>query len=257
MAASSQRTYSLLAILGIGFVALIVLALVLLFCIFAFGVVVGEEFSPDTFESRSYYYWQIPLLQVQVTSVVQETSTGAFASRLIADKLIKKRKHSRWDLVRQYAGGGMYSGDSALLARHLDSSMFSNSDWSTWTDDHAKLAAVFWPRVASLARADLYVLLPGIFETALANTSADKPATATAFTAELDKAISAAAIPLGEIALSSGDAKRSVEILSVVLKWQPKNAAALKLRAKAYRELGEEEKATKDEGMLKEERQSL
>jgi len=37
-----------------------------------FGMVVGEEFSPDKFARRSFIYYEIPLLGIQVSPVYRD-----------------------------------------------------------------------------------------------------------------------------------------------------------------------------------------
>jgi hypothetical protein len=54
-----------------------------------------------------------------------------------------------------------------ILCRYLDQRNAKHDlTWLKWSSDHADLARVFWPIVARVARAGLYVTTPGLFETA-------------------------------------------------------------------------------------------
>lgn len=45
------------------------LGLVVVIGIANFGLVNGEEFAPDTFERRSYWYFELPLVRLKVTPI--------------------------------------------------------------------------------------------------------------------------------------------------------------------------------------------
>src|SRR3954469_17991095 len=70
-----------------------VLAILIIGCILVgvtaiFGRVSGTEFSPQTFDRQEYYFWQLPLVRIQVTSIHRRPITGALESHLKSNKLI-------------------------------------------------------------------------------------------------------------------------------------------------------------------------
>ena len=72
------------------FLALLVVASTLLLALIGtlmFGHVTGEEFAPDTLERRSYTYYELPLVRIQVSSVTHQTSRRQLEQALV-DKTV-------------------------------------------------------------------------------------------------------------------------------------------------------------------------
>ena len=90
---------------------LILSATVIFLWVASFGMVTGEEFSPDTFQSRSFIYHRFPILGVQVTPVFWENTTGPLQRHLRSQQLLPPRTGGRhagtWyrPLVRASAAG--------------------------------------------------------------------------------------------------------------------------------------------------------
>src|SRR5438309_6102076 len=61
--------WTLLGALGATFVVFVLTV--------TFGAVHGTEFCPQTFERRSYSYYELPILRIQVTGERHEDVTGA------------------------------------------------------------------------------------------------------------------------------------------------------------------------------------
>ncbi len=133
-----------------------------------FGRVTGFEFAPDTWERRTYTYYELPIVQIQVSSVTRDTHREP-----IEQELVKKRYVSinappkRWDLVSSFRHGARWrQGDAQILCTYLDAWNDDELYWLKWTSSHPELAAIFWPEVAKLARERLYLLTPDLFELA-------------------------------------------------------------------------------------------
>lgn len=162
--------YWLLAVLAIPGIVLVVLLSTALF-----GQRAGEEFCPDTFSRRTFFYFQIPLVGIQVTPIFRDDTTNSLENYLIANNYINKAATPtpRWDLVRAIgAGPAAVRGDAEVLCNYLDA---TDADgrlfWHSWTDKHGESAKRLWPLVAELARQQLYILVPELFE--LANAESD------------------------------------------------------------------------------------
>lgn len=143
----------------------------ILFVILVVGGISGEEFSPQSFTRRYYSYWQIPILHIQVWPVRNEPASNSVTGYLTQNKFISAAEGPiRWDLVHSSTIRSVWQqGDAAILTRYLDTFDPESSDyfWITWTKTHGKLAALLWPAVARLARANRYYRLPAVFDSAL------------------------------------------------------------------------------------------
>ena len=128
------------------------------------GMVNGEEFSPDDFSQRSFFYNKVPWIGTTLWGLTHSDRTSALQRRLIAEGLIQPTGSKIWHLIRDNLTDPNRSRayDARILVAYLklqDDS--SNSYWDRWIDDHPKSARIFWPRVADLARHRLYGAIPG------------------------------------------------------------------------------------------------
>lgn len=150
------------------------------------GVVVGEEFSPDSFSRRGYTYFEIPVIHVQVSPVAYLPITDRVLARLAADKILPAMAAAtpRWDFVAQE--GTPKPGNALILVRYLDHDDANGTAfWEKWTADHPAKAKVLWPRVGEVSREGLYVFLPDVFDAAeRAATAAELDATLTTILSE-------------------------------------------------------------------------
>ena len=139
------------------------------------GAVHGIEFCPQTFDRRSYSFFEIPFLRWQVTGVRRETLTKTAETYLQSKKLVVPPPGKpEWHLVEGVHGPHPpHRGDAAILLQYLDAQDADEKHrWIEWSDKHAELAKVFWPAVQKLAIHELYVFLPEFFELAKNNDDA-------------------------------------------------------------------------------------
>lgn len=142
-----------------------------------FGLVHGQEFSPGAFQRRSFLWYELPLIGIQLTPIVRNNSTNDLEQYVTQQKWVLEQQTgpTSWDLVRGSRGGGPreVEGEAAILCAYLDS---QNADkelvWLKWSKEHPELAAVLWPHVAQLAREELYIHVPRLFRLALAGQDA-------------------------------------------------------------------------------------
>ncbi|MEM9645136.1 MAG: hypothetical protein AAF989_09085, partial [Planctomycetota bacterium] len=65
--------------------------------------------------------------------------------------------------------GGSTAADAGLLVDQLSIEQAGDKYWKTWSIDHPKKAKAFWRVIQRLARRELYVLMPRLFEIAQRN----------------------------------------------------------------------------------------
>src|SRR3954465_7804493 len=77
-----------LGICGWTLMGLLGAALLVLIATLTFGGVHGTEFCPQTFERRSYSYYELPLLHIQMTGERHEDLTGDTEKHITSNKFI-------------------------------------------------------------------------------------------------------------------------------------------------------------------------
>ncbi len=168
-ATRSRRKGSWWKRIGAGVLSFIGLSVMVYFFTLVFGSVQGQEFAPDTFARRDFSYYQLPLMQVQV-SVVRRKDLGCELCRYMIDKgfISPASSASRWDLVATGRRGRLtQDGDALILCRYLDAvDAEGRPYWLGWTQDHPEMAKVLWPTIAQAARDRQYVLIPQLFRLA-------------------------------------------------------------------------------------------
>ena len=146
-----------------------------------FGHVHGEEFCPQKFTVQRFSYYEIPLARIQLTPVVFSPSgrgNAALSRHLRTKRLLGSvaSEMLRWDIIHM---GGISSnssqGDAEILVKYLEQpGAVGAESWLDWTQNkkHEEVVSLFWPLIAQLAQERLYVLMPDIFDSARAASSA-------------------------------------------------------------------------------------
>jgi hypothetical protein len=134
------------------------------------GAVHGTEFCPQTFERRSYSYYELPIVRIQVTGERREDLSGATELFLTSQKYVNVPTSGPqdWHIIVGSRGARQgRKGDASILVQYLDA---RNSDdyhyWVKWSEDHPELAKQLWPAVQRLAEHQLYVFVPDLFDLA-------------------------------------------------------------------------------------------
>ncbi len=167
---SSDQTVKVLIIV----IAAVVLLVVGFFVIWVQGSVRGSEFSPTHFQQRDFHFYEIPLIRLQITPIRRSVSTPGTAKFLRQKSLIQapKGQPAYWHLVSIGRGiSDLTAADAQFLINQIQMEQDGVMYWENWSTDHPKSAAILWPIVQKLAKRELYVLLPKMFEIAQGNQS--------------------------------------------------------------------------------------
>lgn len=136
----------------------------------------GEEFSPRTWERRSYSFGELHPFEYQLWGVTR-TPIGrtSFENYLVGQKLVPlKAQPDRWDILWCIEISPLSYKDAAILTRAFDEiGPTGGFVWHRWSLDHPEMARVLWPCIATLAEDYLYVYVPEILDLA---RDADDPA---------------------------------------------------------------------------------
>lgn len=158
-------------------IATLLLTLVVLAIVRVQGFVSGREFSPSHFQQRKFSFYEIPVLHLQITPIRRSGTTPSTATYLRQNGLITpdSGEPTDWHLVSISRGlTGTTPADADLLMTQLALQSGGDDYWRKWSKDYPALAKVLWPVIQRLAKRELYVLMPALFELAQFDQPADQ-----------------------------------------------------------------------------------
>ena len=138
------------------------------------GYVSGVEFAPSHFQIRDFSFYEIPLLQHQITPIHRKIRSSPTATYLRQKSLIPSTAGpaQTWDLVSISRGlTGTTAADASFLIDQLKLGFAGKEYWKQWSIDHPAKAALFWPKIQKLAERELYVLIPALMELVAADST--------------------------------------------------------------------------------------
>jgi tetratricopeptide (TPR) repeat protein len=233
-------------VLGLG---LLLMLAVLAYVTVILGYVQGEEIASETFRRRTFEYYQLPLVEIQVSGITRTDSTGLLENYLIDEKLISVATASpttdestRWDLISADRFGTVYSrGEAEILCHYLDAVDADEQNlWVEWSKEHPKLAKVIWPAIVSVAQQELYIFVPELLELAGNATDPDE------LKAQLTDLLSRQYLRVATTQQKLARHELAVELFSYSLNHSPGGIDALQRRAESLTALGKTEKAEAD-----------
>lgn len=226
-------------------------AIMLFLWVAIFGAVVGVEFSPERFERRTFVYYQVPGLGIQVRPIVRESKRNGLEQFLLNKNYVQETASAdkaRWDLVHDNQHRADAAAcDAGILCGYLDTyGPKGGFLWKNWSDDHRDQAKLLWPAVAELARAEMYVLIPDLFDVV------GKTEKAAEFKALLRETLADSYCRMARVEQRRGRHERAVELFTSALKHDGAHVDSLRGRAESLRKLGQNDKAAADLAEAKE-----
>lgn len=194
-----------------------------------FGLIGGEEFCPDSFSRRSFHYYEVPLLGLQISPLNRDDQSSDLERYLVQRGYVTPVTGgpATWHLVYGTRSGVVNSrGDAAILCTYLDArDEDHNLVWKAWTEQHAAAAKVLWPLVAQVARRQLYLFVPELFDLARHATTPD------ALDRQLRTALARQYRQLAAIQQQLGDVRTAAELLEQALVLAPGDETLRQRRA--------------------------
>jgi hypothetical protein len=154
-------------IIGWTIVGLLGVTLLVFVATVLFGAVHGVEFCPQTFERRSYSYYELPIIRVQVTGERHEDLTGETEQFVTSEKYVTAGSGKKeWHVLVGSQGTRLRRpGDAGILMKYLDAAESGDRRrWVHWSENHAEFAKILWPAVQQLALNEAYVFVPDLFD---------------------------------------------------------------------------------------------
>ena len=196
------------------------------------GRVAGVEFSPTHFTSRSFVFYEIPVVHLQVWPI-KRTSQSLPVTNLLRSQnhiQVPKGESDTWHLIEISRGPAEPTlGDAELLVSHMElgsSKGTGGAVWETWTRDNPKAAAVFWSVVKRLAERELYLLIPDLFSIAERETDPVKLAQ------QLDENLRTEYLRMAEDLFEAGQVTFAEDLLEDAASDFPKDHALWVLRGR-------------------------
>ncbi len=236
--------------LGITLLAVVLLLGVFAYCTIRHGSVRGEEFSPYSFQRRRFHYYEIPLVELQITPVQHMDTTGSVEDYLRnpSNDLLAfpppaaGQPPERWDLVWARRGGGeTAAGDAQILCNYLKAlNAEDEKAWLAWSKQHPEAARLLWPIIAKLAEQELYFFVPDLFDIARLEE------TVATLRRRVHNKLGDLYREMADVQRALGRHDQAIELYSESLNYTPHNLAALRGRAEAYGETGDDGLAAED-----------
>src|SRR6476620_7286426 len=154
-------------IVGWTIVGLLGVTLLIFVATVLFGGVHGVEFCPQTFERRSYSYYELPIVLIQITGERHEDLTGPTEQFVTSKSYITIGAGRKdWHVLVGSQGTRLRRpGDAGILIKYLDSEESGDRRrWVHWSEEHGDFAKILWPAVQQLARSEAYVFVPDLFD---------------------------------------------------------------------------------------------
>jgi len=219
---TARRWPKWLPLAGWSVLGVLALTLLVFIATVTFGAVHGTEFCPQTFERRSYSYYELPIVRIQVTGERHDDLTGETETCVTTNKFVTPPASGKQDwhvLVGSRGTRLRRPGDAGILVQYLDATESDNSHrWVQWSNKNKQLAKLLWPAVQQLAVHELYVYVPDLFD--LAKTTDD----AVKFKKELNHVVAEKLLVLARRNLDREDKAAAIEILDEALSREPENA---------------------------------
>ena len=234
--------------IGMGLLGALLLLGVVVYATRIFGLVRGEEFAPETFKRRSFIYYEIPLVGIQVSPITRDDITGSLEDYLIKHKLVAANtktsdpKSIRWDLVSSHRGEVLSGhGEAQILCHYLDATDPEDENiWLEWSKEHGNLAKVLWPMVAKVSHQELYIFVPQLLSLAGNASSAQELKTS------IDEMLAREYLRIAHAHQQMNHHEAAVELFTEALAHNPRAIEALEGRAESLAAVGKQERASAD-----------
>lgn len=137
--------------------------------LFNWATISGVEFSPNTFQTRSFSYSRIPGTQMRLS----KTKLGTLSSPTSTDilkHLPTLNRPQEWHVATIASWGSERHAANVLIEAFRQRDASGMDVWSEWSTKNPNVAAMFWPLVQQVAFQQLYSCIPELLEIAESNT---------------------------------------------------------------------------------------
>lgn len=155
--------------MSLGLVGLLLILMVLAYS-FSSTTVAGTEFSPHTFQTRTFRYTRIPGTKVRL-SATRLSASYSIVSTPVLKHLNPVTTTTRWDVVKVSERSTEEERAPNIAWMLLQTTNANGVNfWDEWSTKNPQLAAVFWPLLQQVLIEEKYFYVPTLLEQASAST---------------------------------------------------------------------------------------
>jgi hypothetical protein len=134
----------------------------------------GTEFSPQTFQVRSFSYRRIPGTKIRLSATVLGPASSP-VTKPVLQHLTASTASPRWDILQVSEGAASEQRPPSILQTLLEArGVGADRHWDEWSTAHPDLAKVLWPIVQQQAIDSHYAIIPELCEIAMNSDSPDR-----------------------------------------------------------------------------------
>lgn len=152
--------------LGCFYALLALFALLIAIGVFSFSSrISGTEFSPNSFQTRSFSYSRIPGTRTRLAPT-NITPNTAVTSIDVLKHLPTLTRPQEWHVTKVSGAPDETQGADVLVNALKQRNADGNDMWGSWSVLHPSEAAIFWPLVQQVAFQRLYECIPELLQLA-------------------------------------------------------------------------------------------
>jgi len=125
----------------------------------------GPEFSPASFQTRTFSYQRLPGTRILLSKTKLGASTAVCTVEILKH-LPPVTASPAWQVASTSTYYDELHGPSVLINALKQRNVEGDDAWGAWSFENPSLAAVLWPLVQQVAFQELYECVPELLETA-------------------------------------------------------------------------------------------
>lgn len=128
-------------------------------------VIAGEEFCPQLFQKRDFFYYRIPGTKLRLGSTTLSPASSPCSTFILTH--LSAKTPVEWHVSRASQGTSSTDSGPSILLEYLKSTNANGAkSWDDWSFRKPASAKVLWPIVQEAAEQKLYFCVPELLRNA-------------------------------------------------------------------------------------------
>jgi len=129
----------------------------------------GEEFCPQLFQKRDFYYYRIPGTKIRIGSTTLSTAASPCSTFILTHLAVNNP--IEWQVSKASQGTRSTELGPMVLLNYLKTLNADGANaWDDWSFHKPAQAKVLWPTVQQVSEKNLYFCVPELLRTAKSET---------------------------------------------------------------------------------------